>query len=309
VGYPTDIISLPSEGYFYPKKNPLSTGTVEVKYLTGNHEEILSNKNLIKKGLSVDIVLKDIIVDKNIPYEDILVMDKEALILASKMLSYGGNQKYNIRCPNCEKEMEVSINLYSFESSLFNFSCFERGKNFNYCELPSGDIIFYKFPTIADERKYYGKEKTDFLKTIILAVNESKNKKVISKYIDTEFLSKDSLYFRKHLEVNSPEINSKFGFNCSACEYVKTMKMPLGDVFFNLDEYYRLNLHEEIFSLCYYGQGFEEKSVYEMPVYKRKLYLQKLKDTKDKENEQNNSSEPKKSSQPSSVNVPKHFHK
>ena len=118
----TDIITLPSEGYFYPKDNPLSSGSIEVKYLSGKHEEILSNKNLINRKLSVDIVLKDIIVDKNINYEDILVMDKEAIILASKILSYGHTQEYSITCTKCEEKTTTKINLLSFESNQFNFN-------------------------------------------------------------------------------------------------------------------------------------------------------------------------------------------
>ena len=32
--YPTEIVDLPSKGFFYEKENPLSSGQVEIKYMT-----------------------------------------------------------------------------------------------------------------------------------------------------------------------------------------------------------------------------------------------------------------------------------
>ena len=47
--YPTEVITLPSEGKCYPSDNPLSTGQLEIKYMTAKEEEILASQNLIKK--------------------------------------------------------------------------------------------------------------------------------------------------------------------------------------------------------------------------------------------------------------------
>jgi hypothetical protein len=53
---------------------------------------------------------------------------------------------------------------------------------------------------------------------------------------------------------------------------------------FGLQSEYKLVLHEEIFSLCYYGQGgFTQSEVYDLPVYLRKFYLKKLIEAKQKE--------------------------
>ena len=38
--FPTEIVELPSKGYFYSEENPLSTGKVEIKYMTAKEEDI-----------------------------------------------------------------------------------------------------------------------------------------------------------------------------------------------------------------------------------------------------------------------------
>lgn len=37
--FPTAIIELPSAGKCYPQSNPLSSGTIEIKYMTAREED------------------------------------------------------------------------------------------------------------------------------------------------------------------------------------------------------------------------------------------------------------------------------
>ena len=45
--FPTEEVELPSKGLIYPKTNPLSSGKVEIKYMTAKEEDILSNQSYI----------------------------------------------------------------------------------------------------------------------------------------------------------------------------------------------------------------------------------------------------------------------
>jgi hypothetical protein len=57
--------------------------------------------------------------------------------------------------------------------------------------------------------------------------------------------------------------------------------------FFGLAPEYKVILHDEIFSLCYYSQGgFVHSDVYEMPVHLRRFYLHKLVAVKQEEAKQ-----------------------
>ena len=59
---PTEVLDLPSKGLLYPKDNPLSSGQIEIKYMTAKDEDILSSQALLKKGLAIDRLLENIIV-------------------------------------------------------------------------------------------------------------------------------------------------------------------------------------------------------------------------------------------------------
>lgn len=57
--------------------------------------------------------------------------------------------------------------------------------------------------------------------------------------------------------------------------------------FFGLPTNYKLSLHEEIFSLCYYGKGgFTWSDVYELPIYLRRFYINQVKKAVDEKNKQ-----------------------
>ena len=68
--------------------------------------------------------------------------------------------------------------------------------------------------------------------------------------------------------------------------------------FFGLPEGYNRVFHEEIFNLCYFSNGgFTFRDVYDLPVIKRKFFLQLLKRTKDDEREAINSKQGTSTSQ------------
>ena len=52
--FPTEMVDLPSLGKVYPENSPLSSGKVEIKYMTAKEEDILTSENLIKKGVVLE---------------------------------------------------------------------------------------------------------------------------------------------------------------------------------------------------------------------------------------------------------------
>ena len=78
--FPTEIIDLPSKGHFYPEDNLLSSGKVEMKYMTAREEDILTSVNLIQQGIVLDKLLDTLVVDKKIKIDDLLIGDKNALL-------------------------------------------------------------------------------------------------------------------------------------------------------------------------------------------------------------------------------------
>ena len=55
---PTETVDLPSKGLLYSEDNPLSSGQVEIKYMTAKEEDILSNQAYIQKGIVLDKLIE-----------------------------------------------------------------------------------------------------------------------------------------------------------------------------------------------------------------------------------------------------------
>ena len=94
--FPTEVIELPSKGLVYPKTSPLSSGKVEIKYMTAKEEDILTSPNLIQQGIALDVLLKSLIVDKSINLDDMIVGDKNAVLVGARILGYGKNYECTI---------------------------------------------------------------------------------------------------------------------------------------------------------------------------------------------------------------------
>ena len=59
-----------------------------------------------------------------------------------------------------------------------------------------------------------------------------------------------------------------------------------GLTFFGQPPSNRAAIHEELFNIAYYGNGFNHNELYNMPVPLRRFYAQQLVDAKNKEAEQ-----------------------
>ena len=145
--FPTETIDLPSKGLVYPLDNPLSSGTVEMKYMTAKEEDILTNQSYIKNGTVLDKLLQSLVVNKDINIDDLIIGDKNSLLIASRVLGYGS--KYPVRING----RDVSVDLSILENKDIDFSSIEQGKNeFSYTLESTSNVITYKLLTGKDEK-------------------------------------------------------------------------------------------------------------------------------------------------------------
>ena len=104
--FPTEEVDLPSKGLIYLKDNPLSSGKVELKYMTAKEEDILTNQSYIQKGTVLDKLLQSLIVDKSIKVDDLFTGDKNALFIAARILGYG--KDYNVIIAGKEENIDLT---------------------------------------------------------------------------------------------------------------------------------------------------------------------------------------------------------
>ena len=243
--FPTEIVDLPSKGYFYPKDNALSSGEVEIKYMTAKQEDILTSTNLIKKGIVLDRLLQSLIVTK-IDFDTLLVGDKNALMVAARILGYGKDYKIEVGCPACNAKNNDNIDLTQLEHKVVDFDSYEKGKNEFEFTLPAANrLIKYKLLNSADDKaidaeikslKKFNKdvdsEITTRLKHVITSIDGETDKGKIRKFIDEEFLSRDSLAFRNHLAKFTADVDMNYYFSCAECGHEKVMPIPMTVEFF-----------------------------------------------------------------------------
>lgn len=243
----TEIVTLPSRGLLYEESNPLRAGTVEMKYMTAKEEDILTSQNLIKSGVVIDKLLQSLIVSK-IRYDDLLVGDKNAILVAARILAYGKDYEVEVTCPKCGEKSNHVIDLSTFDDRPPMEGAYTEGKNEFWYELPASKRkISFKALTSGDEKSIENElkglkklskisgidpEMTTRLKYIITSVDGDTDIKNIRKFVDTELLSRDSLALRKYIQEVTPEVKMEFFFDCSNCGHEQMMAMPLTVSFF-----------------------------------------------------------------------------
>jgi hypothetical protein len=232
---PTETIELPSKGLVYPEGNPLSSGTVEIKYMTAKEEDILTNQNYINNGTVLDKLLKSLIVT-DINYNDLLIGDKNAIMVSARILGYGAEYKFNY---NGKEEV---VDLSSLENKPLDESLYTQGLNeFSFTLPTSGNEITFKLLTHGDEVKVNQEleglkkinregspELTTRLKHMITSVNGDKERKIIREFVDTAFLARDARAFREYISQIQPDVDLTF----FPSRTTKPISLPIGISFF-----------------------------------------------------------------------------
>ena len=216
--FPTEEVELPSKGLIYPKDNPLSSGKIEIKYMTAKEEDILTNQAYIQKGVVLDKLIDSLIVNKDINFKDLILGDKNAVLIAARILGYGKDYKVAI------SGEEETIDLSTLDNKKFDTSLITEGKNeFSYTLPHSGTIITFKIITGHDESKIDAElrglkkinknsspELSTRLKYIITSVNGETENKSIRKFVDNYLLARDSRALREYIREIQPDVDLNY---------------------------------------------------------------------------------------------------
>ena len=215
---PTETVLLPSKGLLYPEDSPLAKGEIEMKYMTAKEEDILTNSNYIQSGIVIDKLLESLIVTEGVVYDDLLVGDKNAVLVAARILSYGKDYQVNYR------GQEHTVDLSELDHKQIDFDILkERKNNFNFSLPTSKAEVTFKLLTHGDEKeidkeidglkkinKDSGAEVTTRLKKIITSVNGSTETKDIREFVDNYLLAKDARELRNYLSTIMPDVEMLF---------------------------------------------------------------------------------------------------
>tara|TARA_Y100001938_G_scaffold5896_1_gene7347 strand:- start:4361 stop:5101 length:741 start_codon:yes stop_codon:yes gene_type:complete len=215
VKFPTEVVDLPSKGLLYPKESPLSSGQVEVKYMTAKEEDILTSANLIKQGVVVEKLLESLIVDKSIKVGELLLGDKNAILIAARILAYG--KDYEVEVDN----KRVMVDLTTLKDNKIDEKLITKNQNEFEFNLPATKRkITFKLLTSNDEKMIdneiegykkvgdgVGYDLTTRLKHQILSIDGNNDRNAVINFVDNEFLSRDSLAFRTYISKVTPDVD------------------------------------------------------------------------------------------------------
>ena len=232
---PTEQVDLPSKGLLYPKESPLSSGKVEIKYMTAKEEDILSNQSYIQKGIVLDKLLDELIITKDVNHRDLVVGDKNAVLIASRILGYG--KEYTFTWAGEEQ----TIDLTELENTDFDpSSMIDNTNEFSYLLPHSKNEITYRILTGREEAKVTREikglkkinkdanpELTTRLKYMILSINGDDDNKQIREFVDNHLLARDSRAFRNHIRLMQPDVDLRVTLDSG-----EEVDVPLGLSFF-----------------------------------------------------------------------------
>lgn len=245
--FPSETVPLPSKGLLYPKDHPLASGFIDIKYPTAREEDILTSSNLIKQGTVIDKFLQSIIVTP-VRYDDIYVGDKNAIMVAARILAYGKDYEIEVEDPFAQGEkQQIVIDLQEIQDKEIDWTLIpEHSNNFKFILPNSKRTITFRLMThgieqeIANELKNKKLKKNDGidrefttrLKHIITSVDGETSRGHIDNFVDNELFSLDSRALRAYIDEVQPDIDLKFLFTSQVTGDVMPMNIPFGISFF-----------------------------------------------------------------------------
>jgi hypothetical protein len=246
---PTEFVELPSKGKLYPDNHPLKgKASLEMKFMTAKEEDILTSRSLIKKGVVIDRLLESLLVDKKIKVEDILLGDKNALVIAARVSGYGSKYKTSVTCPNCS-----TVSKHSFELDNLEYKFCENPEEFGATLTDIGTFVFKtpKTGVTVEIRPLYGVDEnslaqaeekrkkanlpeesaTSQMKTYILSVNGNRDRSYVASFVDN-LPASDARMIRLLYRELIPSVDMSQTFTCSSCSYEQDMEVPFTVDFF-----------------------------------------------------------------------------
>jgi len=217
--FPSEVIDLPSEGKLYPKEHPCSDGKIEIKYMTAKEEDILTSQNLIKKGVVIDRLIDSLILTSGVKQEDLILGDKNAVMVAARILAYGPEYDCEVTNPDTGNKVTHTFNLA--DCPFKKLPKDTKGNKFEITLPISKKKITFKLLTGKDEalidKELKASEKlnsdvkpelTTRLRYTITSVDGEESQSVINNFV-MSLLARDSMYLRNQITKITPDIELK----------------------------------------------------------------------------------------------------
>ena len=243
---PVELVPIPSKGLIYnPESMLYKKEAVKIKAMTAKEEDILSSAALIKEGTVLDHLIKSCVLE-DINAEQMISGDRNALMIAIRITGYGPDYPVKAFCSNCSHKNNMTVDLTSIPIKRLKIEPESEGENLFKFVLPvTKKTVYFKFPTLSDDRERSIKEKTlnkhiqslvssnvtGNLELAIQQVDEITDKNKIKHFI-MNMPAFDSRALRKFMAENEPGMDMNWEYKCEACGSKNRSLIPITSEFF-----------------------------------------------------------------------------
>lgn len=280
---PFDEIYLPSMGLFYKK----GITNVKVRALTGYDEIMLSSPYLAQTGNAIKILFNNVVLDDDLEYDDLLVCDRDAIMLFIRSMTFGDSVEMDFVCPECTHEFKGSFNISQIEAKEIRVPPNDFGE-FEFIvpsSLSSDNIVQINFAPLRVNNSIYTKDKQLMSKYMaqITSINDVKDKNFILKYLKGMRI-KDSQALREFMDKVEPGFEETLLHTCPQCDYKIKDVIRIDEEFLSLPDTHRNTVNEECFLAYYYGKGITRNQAYEMTTIDRRWTINRISEEIEKQN-------------------------
>lgn len=243
---PIESVPLPSKGMIYnPDTKLYNTELVQIKAMTALEEDILSSVAYIKEGTSVIKAIQSCVVDKSIDVSNMILGDRNALMISMRITGYGSDYNVHSKCQQCNHQNDITVKLDSLGIKRLTQEPVNLGENLFEFTLPvTNKRVLFRLLTHKDEKEQEVKKSrmekagivvensvTSYLESCIVSIDGISDKNKISHFIKA-MPAKDSRSLRLHMRDIEPGIDMSWDYKCIKCGHANKISLPITPEFF-----------------------------------------------------------------------------
>jgi len=245
---PVETVPVPSQGMIYPPDSPLySAKTVDIRAMTAREEDILTSRALLRKGTVITELIESCLIDDSIRSRDLIVGDRNAVMIAIRITGYGQTYTTRAMCPKCNTSTSHEFNLADLGIKPLEIEPAVEGENRFEFTLPvTKKKVEFKFLTGADEEEMAAEAEkmrlllpdmktestvTRRLEKTVLSVDGITDRNKIKTFVNN-MPALDSRKLRTYMTDHEPGVDMSTTLECNSCGDTSKIQLPLGTGFF-----------------------------------------------------------------------------
>ena len=219
------ITDLPSKGRFYTDFESIKISPL--KFL--DEQLILTGKDA-NKDIVTELLEKTV---EGINVSEILLMDKNYLLMKLREVSYGDDYEFGVVCQNCNHESKSKIKLSKQLNMTQIPDDFENPRKVTLPKL--GVDVLLRLPK-NNEESFFQDTETAYknLYRFVVSLSDNTDPVFISQAINMmEIADVKKIY--KEITRNPFGIDPRFVFKCGKCGHKETLAVPIDSDFFSVN--------------------------------------------------------------------------